>query len=192
MSARRPRRRGDERGGSAGPVGFSAVDFQLRLVEADVANRGVEVCTVGESGTVSKKPKDATAIYVAFSKRGKGPTKIGISNKPDIRLQQFQSGFPTQLEMKVLAWMKTRKIAAQLEAWALKQFTILSGEWLAQSAEELEEKLRDHFIKHIGVRHLWIDSFPATDDEVLGLICPRDGTIAAEAQFRRLGDSLRL
>lgn len=55
-------------------------------------------------------------IYVISSaKHHNGPVKIGISNKPEKRLKQLQTGFPEKLEIKYVEPLDSRVKARTLE-----------------------------------------------------------------------------
>ena len=78
-------------------------------------------------------------IYViASSKHDAGPVKIGISNKPERRLKQLQTGYPEKLEIKYIEKLDTRIEARELEGKLHKDIKhhCSHGEWFNVPVKE--------------------------------------------------------
>lgn len=78
-------------------------------------------------------------IYIiSTAKHEDGPVKIGISDNPDKRLKQIQTGYPEKIEIKHLEEFKTRKKTFELERLLHKDFSIYRshGEWFNMTVKE--------------------------------------------------------
>lgn len=83
-------------------------------------------------------PVTATAIYF-ISHSVKGPTKIGISKQPHVRVRRFQVGHPFPLKIFGLIYMRNRLLAYRAERHLHAGYIErrLVGEWIDASPLDL-------------------------------------------------------
>lgn len=78
-------------------------------------------------------------IYIISQvKHQNGPVKIGISDNPQKRLKQIQTGHPEKIEIKHLEEISTRRKTLELEKNLHRDFSIYRshGEWFNMNVDE--------------------------------------------------------
>lgn len=132
-----------------------------------------------------------TAVYLFGHDANQRPTKVGVSHNPHLRLKQLQGGHPQKLEIFALYWFEHRRPAEFVEKHALRLWKDkrMDGEWLDISPTDAFNTIGLALGK---IRVQPVEAFEpllleATDEEVLGLVAPRNGAVATREQFERLG-----
>lgn len=78
-------------------------------------------------------------IYIISpSRHQNGPVKIGISDNPQKRLKQIQTGHPEKIEIKHLEEISTRRKTLELEKNLHRDFSIYRshGEWFNMTVDD--------------------------------------------------------